>query len=128
VPNFIKIGQTIAEMWRVNGFSFKTVGRPTSGICWARIGTTHSERLVVSILVQHLVEMMRWFRQYETSNILPVWRENAYSRPKNWGKVGGISPPKWGGKVNETPNRHTLAQVRVVVTPSRCMYVGRIKM
>ena len=26
---------------------------------------------------------------------MPVWLENAYSHPKNWG-FGGISPPKWG--------------------------------
>jgi len=26
---------------------------------------------------------------------LPVWLENAYSHPKNWG-FGGILPPKWG--------------------------------
>jgi len=26
-------------------------------------------------------------------NILPIWLENAHSRPKNWG-FGGISPPK----------------------------------
>jgi len=25
---------------------------------------------------------------------LPVWLENAYLRPKNWG-FRGISPPKW---------------------------------
>jgi len=25
---------------------------------------------------------------------LPIWLENAYSRPQNWG-FGGISPPKW---------------------------------
>jgi len=25
---------------------------------------------------------------------LPVWLENAYSRPQNWG-FGGISPQKW---------------------------------
>jgi len=35
-------------------------------------------------------------------NILPVWLENAYSRPKNWG-FGGISPPKWGSVSTKLP-------------------------
>jgi len=33
---------------------------------------------------------------------LPVWLENAYSRPKNWG-FGGISPPKWGSVSTKPP-------------------------
>jgi len=31
VPNFIKIGQTVAEIWRFNGF--QNGGRPPSWIC-----------------------------------------------------------------------------------------------
>ena len=34
VPNFIKIGQTVAEIWRFNVF-FQNGGRPPSWICWA---------------------------------------------------------------------------------------------
>jgi len=33
---------------------------------------------------------------------LPVWLENAYSRPKNWG-FRGISPPKWGAMSTKPP-------------------------
>ena len=33
---------------------------------------------------------------------MPVWLENAYSRPKNWG-FGGISPPKWGAISTKPP-------------------------
>jgi len=35
VPNFIKIGQTVAEIWRFNGF--QKGGRPPSWICEIRI-------------------------------------------------------------------------------------------
>jgi len=37
VPNFIKIGQTVAEIWRLNGFFSKNGGRTASWICWARL-------------------------------------------------------------------------------------------
>jgi len=33
---------------------------------------------------------------------LPVWLENAYSRPKNWG-FRGISPPKWEAMSTKPP-------------------------
>ena len=35
VPNFIKIGQTVTEIWRFNGF--QNGGRPPSWICEIRI-------------------------------------------------------------------------------------------
>jgi len=38
---------------------------------------------------------------------LPVWLENAYSRPKIWG-FRGISPPKWGA-MSTKPLKGTLA-------------------
>ena len=79
MPNFIKIGQTVAKIWRFN--RFQDGGRPPSRICWAPIGTTHDEFLMVSIFVQNFVEIdavvsITWNFQY-----LPVWLENAYSRP-----------------------------------------------
>jgi len=33
---------------------------------------------------------------------LPIWLENAYSCPKNWG-FGGISPQKWGAISTKPP-------------------------
>jgi len=56
MPNFIKISQTVAEIWRFNGF-FQNGGRSPSWICWARIGTTHDDYLVISVVVQNLVEI-----------------------------------------------------------------------
>ena len=58
VPNFIKIGQKVAEigLWQINGF-FQNGGRPPSWIYWAPTGTTHDEILLVSIVVQNFVEI-----------------------------------------------------------------------
>jgi len=36
---------------------FQNGGRPPSWICWAPIGATHDEFLLVSIVVQNLVEI-----------------------------------------------------------------------
>ena len=55
VPNFIKIGQTVTEIWRFN--VFQNGGRPPSWICWAPIGTTLDDHLMVCIVVQNLVEI-----------------------------------------------------------------------
>jgi len=67
LPNFIKIGQTVTELWRFNGF--QNGGRPPSWICWAPIGNTHDDFLMVSIVVQNFVEMdavvsITWNFQY----------------------------------------------------------------
>jgi len=56
VPNLINIGETVAEIWRFNGF-FQNGDRPPSWICWAPIGTTHYDYLMLSIVVQNLVEI-----------------------------------------------------------------------
>jgi len=45
---------------------------------------------------------MQEFRKYETFNILPIWLENAYSCPQNWG-FRWISPPKWGAMSTKPP-------------------------
>ena len=36
---------------------FQNGGRPPSWICWALIGTTHDDHLMVSIVMQDLVEI-----------------------------------------------------------------------
>jgi len=38
-------------------FFFQNGGRPPSWICWVLIGTTHDDFLLVSIVVQNLVEI-----------------------------------------------------------------------
>jgi len=51
VPNFVAIGQTIAEIWQF--FDFSKMAPPW--ICDARVWTTHEGHLVVFIAVQNLV-------------------------------------------------------------------------
>jgi len=50
--NFIVIGETVAEIWRFNGYL--NDGRPPSWICRERIGTTCKDYLVVFIVVRNL--------------------------------------------------------------------------
>ena len=56
--NLIKIGQTVAEIQRFNGF-FQNLGRPPSWICWAPIGITHGEFLMVSIVCKISLKSMQ---------------------------------------------------------------------
>jgi len=56
LPNFIKIGQTVAEIWRFNGFL--NDGRTPSWICCAPFGTIRDDFLTVSVVVEKkLVEI-----------------------------------------------------------------------
>jgi len=50
MPNFIKIGQTVAGKWRFNVF-FQNGGGPLSWICRVRIGATHEDYSVVCIVM-----------------------------------------------------------------------------
>jgi len=69
MPNFIKMHQMVAEIWRFNGF-FQNGGRPPSWICWAHIVITHNDYVVVFVTVQNLVRidavdsMIRNFRYF----------------------------------------------------------------
>jgi len=55
MSNFIKVGQTVANIWQFNGF--QRGGSPPSWICWALVGTNRDDHLVVSIVVPNLVLM-----------------------------------------------------------------------
>ena len=99
--NFIKIGQTIAEIWRFNGF--QNGGRPPSWICWARIRTTHDDYSVVSIVVQNLVDIdevvsIVWNFQYFAGL---AWKR-LFSTPKLF-YGGGNSPLKPGAISTKHP-------------------------
>jgi len=47
MPNFVPIGQTIAEIWRL--LVFQNDGRPPSWISFAPVWTTHKENVMVFI-------------------------------------------------------------------------------
>ena len=49
VPNFVQIGQGVAEIWPFS--IFQDGGRPPSWIGFTRDGTTHEEHLVVFVTV-----------------------------------------------------------------------------
>jgi len=53
--NFIKIGGTFADIWRIN--AFLNGGRPPSWICWAPTGTTNDDHFVVFIVMPNLVKI-----------------------------------------------------------------------
>jgi len=50
MPNFVKIGQTTAEIWRFFDFSQMAAVRHLGFVI--RVGTTHEGNLVVFITVQ----------------------------------------------------------------------------
>jgi len=53
VPNFVKIGQSVAKILTFS--IFQDGGRPPSWICLGHIWTTNSEYFGVSITLQNLV-------------------------------------------------------------------------
>jgi len=53
MPNFVKIGEVVAELSPF--FDFYDGGCPPSWICFQRLWTTHEAYLVVVIDVQNLV-------------------------------------------------------------------------
>jgi len=58
VPNFLKIGQSVAVYLRINcNFSILGGGRPPFRICLGLIWATHEEYIAVSVVVQNLVTM-----------------------------------------------------------------------
>jgi len=55
VPNFVAIGQTVAEIAYGDSSIFQDGSRPPFWICDARVWTTHEQYLVVVVAVQNLV-------------------------------------------------------------------------
>jgi len=109
VLNFIKIGHTVAEVWRFNRF-FQNGCLPPFCIYWARVGTIHNDYMVVSIAV--LLKSMQGFDSMKLSIFCPF----ALKMPIQAPQIGvfGDSTPKMGSNINETHKRHTLARIRVV--------------
>jgi len=57
----------------LTGFFYQNGGRSPSWICWARIGTTHDDYLVISVVVQNLVEI--------DAEVSIIWKIQYFSRP-----------------------------------------------
>ena len=72
------------------------------GDCWALIGTTHNDHLMVSIVVPNLVKIdavVSITRNFQYFARL-AWKR--VFTPKNSG-FGGYFTPKMGSNINETP-------------------------
>ena len=92
--NFVKIGRTVADKCWFNGFFKMAAVRHLEYV--GRLLGPHTMTTRWSLSLHQIwLKSMQQFRQHETFNILPVWFENVYSRPKNLG-FGGISLLKWG--------------------------------
>jgi len=117
MPNFVKIGQAVAErivqrLLRYHNFLiFQDDGRLPSWMFTALLDHTQS-----------VFSGLHWcakFRCNPSSSfdimklwIFCVWLENAYSRPQNFGFLG-IWPAKWGS-ISTEPQRHILAWKDVI--------------
>jgi len=105
VPNFVAIGQTVAETLRFFDFSKTAAVRhlgfvmhifrpPTKGIWWSLS------------LCKIWLESLQKFRWYASFNILQVRLENAYSRPPIFFLGGGQNSGR--GDAMLTPNELAL--------------------
>jgi len=97
---------------RFNGF-FHNGGRPPSWICWAPIGTTRDEFLMVSIVVQNLAEIDALVSITLNFQYFALLAGKRLFTPQKLGFLGYFTP-KIGSNVNEIPKRHILARIRVV--------------
>ena len=94
------------ERWLFNVF-FQNGGRPPSWICWAPIGATHDNHLVVSIVVPNLLKI--------DAVVSIIWNLQYFARlawkrlftPQKW-SFEGISPPKWGAVSTKPPKGTSL--------------------
>ena len=100
VPNFIKIGRTVVEIWQFKmaavrhlGFVGSIFGPPTKTTWWS------------PSLCKIWLESIQYFWYSGSLNILHVWLENAYSYPQNW-RFYGISPTKWA-VISKKPQKGT---------------------
>jgi len=89
VPSFIKISQTVTEMWRFNGFFFKMAGVHLGFV--ERTGTTHDDYMVVSIVVQNFFEINMVVSITKLSILCPLGLKMPIHAP-NLGFWGDFTP------------------------------------
>ena len=112
VPNFTKIGQTVAEIWRFNGFFSKW--RPSAIVDLLGADWDHQRRLLGGV---YRCAKFGWNRCTSFDNMkLSIFWPFGLKRLFTCPKLGfsGDFTPKMGNNVNKTPKRHILARVRVV--------------
>jgi len=77
MPNFIKIGHTVAEIWRFYGF--QNGGRPPSWICKIQIFKLERFRGPFCISVPNFIKMVKPLRRYRDLCDFSRWRP-----PPSW--------------------------------------------
>jgi len=105
--------KSVKQLQRYNDLTVYSKWGPSAILDLAPIGTTHDDFLMVSIVVQNLVEIdavvsIPWNFQYFARL---AWKR--LFTPQKLGFSGDFTP-KMESNVNETPKRHILARVRVV--------------
>ena len=111
MPNFIKIGQTVEEIWRFNGFFSKW--RPSAILDLLGADWDHPRRPVDGL---YRCAKFGWNRCSSFDNM-------KLSRPQNWGFCG-ISPLKWGAMSTKPPKGTYLRESASCVT---CRWVDERK-
>ena len=125
VPNFVEIGQTAAEIWRLFdfskmaavrhlGFVMRVFGPPTKGIWWS-LSNYHCAKFGWNRCSS--------FGNMHVFSISRAWLENAYSRQN--GGSWGILPPKWGAISSRLPKdtnccRNTSCELLSVKIALKC--------
>jgi len=100
IPNFIKIGQSFAEILVFSFLFWANLDHPRKvlgGIHYcAKFGNDRSSSL---------------FSKYESFNIWRKWLENVYLRLQHWG-FGAIWPPKWSAVLTQAKKAQPCASPR----------------
>ena len=84
MPNFVKIGQSVAKILTFVDF---TRWRPSAILDLFEAYLDHQQWVFGGLYHSAKFGYDRWssFYNNEHFNIWPLWLENAYSRPENWG-------------------------------------------
>jgi len=90
---------------------FQNGGRPPSWICWAPIGTTHDEFLMVFIVVQNLVNRCISFDNMKLSTFCPFGLKTFIHAPKIW-VLGVFYPQNWKQCQQNPQKAHPCANPR----------------
>ena len=80
MPNFVTIGQTVADIWRFSNFSKMAAVRHLGFVVHLIGPPTNSTLWSLSQCKVWLKSALQ-FRRYVSFNIIPVWLDNAYSCP-----------------------------------------------
>jgi len=109
VPNLIKIGQTVAEIRRFNGFFIMAAVRHL-GFAGRRLGPPATTSWWFLSLCKIWLKSMQYsFDNTKLSIFCPFGLKTPIHAPENWG-FRRISPPKWGAVSTKPPKGTSLRE------------------